>query len=91
MTYFVIHPKYVNVLDANHRVQSSHDLVSHQTVPSIPFHKFSAPMTCLILCKLPLSKISSPYYIHMFVKLKRIIELGSDILYQGRKKTDGTL
>ena len=70
-TYFVLHPKYVNVLDANHRVQSSHDLVSHQTVPSIPFHKFYAPMTFLILCKLPLSKISSPYYIHMFVKLKR--------------------
>ena len=65
-TYFVIHPMYVNVLDANHRVQSSHD-----PVPSIPFHKFYAPMTFLILCKLPLSKISSPYCIQMFVKLKR--------------------
>ena len=71
ITYFVIHPKYVNVLDANHRVQSSYDLVSSLTVPSLLFHKSYAPMTFLILSKLQLSKISFTYFIYKIYKSKK--------------------
>ena len=42
MTYFVIHPKYVNVLDANHRVQSSHDLV-REGIKKIDFFLGKSP------------------------------------------------